>query len=42
MKYDIFEFHRDMTPAQKTWRLVFLAIIIGVLALDLFAWRATA
>jgi hypothetical protein len=40
MKYDIFEFHRDMTPAQKTWRVVFLAIIVGTLVLDLTFWRA--
>lgn len=40
MKHDIFEFDAtDMTWQDRAWRVVFLAICIGVLAADLMIWR---
>jgi hypothetical protein len=40
MKYDLFEFHPDMTASQIAWRLALLIVAVGTLALDLFFWRA--
>ena len=40
MKHDIFEFNAEgMTWADRAWRVVFLATIIGVVLMDLFVWR---
>lgn len=35
---DLFDFH-GLTPSEKAWRIAFLLVLIGVLALDLFYWR---
>lgn len=39
MKYDIFEYHYEMTWWDKAWRIAFLLVIIGVLGMDLLVWR---
>lgn len=39
MRYDPFEFRRNMKPAQVVWRVLFLMVIIGTLVLDLTFWR---
>lgn len=39
MKHDIFDFHHDMTWAQRMWRIAFLVFAIAVLVADLFFWR---
>jgi hypothetical protein len=35
MRYDLFEFRREMTRTEVVMRVIFLAIVVGVLALDL-------
>lgn len=41
MKHDIFEFFTPgMTSGQRFWRVVFLLVLVIVLVLDLFVWRA--
>ena len=41
MKHDPFEFNvKDMTVADKLWRVLFLMSIIAVLIADIFFWRA--
>ncbi len=40
MKHDIFEFNtKDMTRADRAWRVLFLLAHIGVLAYDLVTAR---
>jgi hypothetical protein len=39
MKYEIFEFHGDMTASEIFWRVLLLSGIIAVVVLDLFVWR---
>lgn len=39
MKHDIFDFHGEMTPAERRPRLIFLAIIIAITLMDLLVWR---
>lgn len=40
MKHDIFEFNmRDMTTADRVWRVLFLLALLAVLAYDLLVGR---
>lgn len=40
MKHDIFEFNmKDMSTADRVWRVLFLLALLAVLAYDLFIGR---
>lgn len=41
MRYDLFELRGlEMRWYDRAWRVVFLLTLLGVLAMDLFYWRA--
>lgn len=40
MRHDIFEFDaKEMTWHDRAWRIALLAILVGVLLMDLLIWR---